>query len=215
EALVDGARIVGKVEGREEAFEKYDDALAAGHGAYLLDQEKPDVFTASLGNIPPGKEVAVRITTVSELPLEGDDVRFVVPTTVSPRYAPAKDRVGVGRPPAEAGNPPLAWSVPYGLTLTVDVEMTAPVKAAEAPSHPVSVEIDGGRARIRLAEREAALDADFVLNVRLAETHAPMARVECAPDGRLYAQLAFSPRFDTAESRNEVVFLLDRSGSMH
>src|SRR5262245_14676724 len=214
EALVDGTRIGGTVKEREEAVEEYDDGIAAGHGAYLLDQEKPDVFTASLGNIPPGKEVAVRITTVAELPLEGDDVRFVVPTTVSPRYAPAKDRVGVGRPPAETLNPPLAWSVPYGLPLTVDVQMTSPVKAVESPSHPVSVEMDGKRVRVQLAERDAALDADFVLKVRLADTHAPMARVERAPDGRMYAQLSFNPRFETAESRNEVVFLLDRSGSM-
>jgi Ca-activated chloride channel homolog len=214
EAIVDGARIVGKVKEREEAFEDYDDAIAAGHGAYLLDQEKPDVFTASLGNIPPGKEVAVRITTVSELPLEGDDVRFVVPTTVSPRYAPPKDQKGVGRSPAETLNPPLAWSVPYGLTLTVDVEMSSPVKAVESPSHAVSVAMDGGRVRVQLSEREAALDADFVLKVRLADSHVPMARVERGPDGKTYAQLAFSPRFETAESRNELVFLVDRSGSM-
>jgi len=80
EAEIDGRRVVAHVEEREKAFEAYDEALAAGHGAYLLDQETPDVFTASLGNIPPGAEVLVRITTVAELPLEGDDIRFTLPT---------------------------------------------------------------------------------------------------------------------------------------
>ena len=41
--------VVAKVYERDEAFERYDDALAAGHGAFLLDQERPDVFTCSLG----------------------------------------------------------------------------------------------------------------------------------------------------------------------
>jgi hypothetical protein len=119
EVLVDGVHVVGEVKDRDEAFETYDDALARGHGAYLLDQERADVFTASVGNAPPGKDVLVKISYVAEMTLEGDDLRFVLPTTVSPRYAPEVDRRGVGRPPAEAVNPPLAWSVPYGLELSV------------------------------------------------------------------------------------------------
>jgi hypothetical protein len=37
EATIDGRRVVGQVEEREKAFAKYDEAMAAGHGAYLLD----------------------------------------------------------------------------------------------------------------------------------------------------------------------------------
>ena len=84
EALIDDVHVVGEVQEKDEAFETYDEAIAGGHGAYLLDQERPDVFTASIGNIPPGKEVMVRITYVTELSLAGDDFRFVLPTTVSP-----------------------------------------------------------------------------------------------------------------------------------
>ena len=74
EALIGDLHVVGEVKGRDEAFETYDDALAAGHGAYLLDQERPDVFTASVGNVPPGAEVVVRITTVAELVLDGEEL---------------------------------------------------------------------------------------------------------------------------------------------
>lgn len=41
EVLVGDTLIVGQVKDRVEAFEMYDDALARGDGAYLLDQEKP------------------------------------------------------------------------------------------------------------------------------------------------------------------------------
>ena len=61
EAEIDGRRLSGRVEERENAFAVYDDALAAGHGAYLLDEERADVFTASVGNVPPGKSVVLRI----------------------------------------------------------------------------------------------------------------------------------------------------------
>ena len=87
EAWIGDVHVVGAVKERDAAFEDYDDALAAGHGAYLLDQERPDVFTASIGNVPPGAEVLIRIRYVAEATLDGDAIRFALPTTVSPRWA--------------------------------------------------------------------------------------------------------------------------------
>ena len=89
EAIVDGTLIVGEVKGRDEAFEIYDEAMERGDGAFLLDEERPDVFQASVGNLPPGKEVLLRLTYVTELMVDGNGLRFSIPTTVSPRYAPA------------------------------------------------------------------------------------------------------------------------------
>ena len=84
------------------------------------------MFQASVGNLPPGKEVLLKITYVSELDVQNGALRFVVPTTVSPRYAPGDDRRGVGRPDAETLNPPRAWRVPYGLDLAVTCRCPAP-----------------------------------------------------------------------------------------
>jgi hypothetical protein len=214
EAIIDGVHVVGQVREREKAFEEYDEALTAGHGAYLLDQERADVFTASIGNLPPGKEVLVRITYVAELSLEGDDLRFALPTTVSPRYAPAEDRRGVGQPPSEALNPPLGWQVPYGLDVTVRIEMPSPIRAVESPSHPVRVELDGAKATVKLGGRETALDRDFVLKVKLAEAHVPRAWLETDPRGRRAALVVLQPRFNAEESPCELILLVDRSGSM-
>ncbi len=212
-ALVDGVEIVGEVKEREEAFERYDDALSEGHGAFLLDQERSDVFTARIGNLLPGKEAIVRITYVAELGLEGSDLRFVLPTTVSPRYAPLEDRKGVGRSQAEAVNPPYAWTVPYGLELTVRLEMPSSIRGLESPSHPLAIEIDGASATVRLGERRTELDRDFVLLVKLQEPHEPRAWVE-EKNGEAVAMLAFQPRFEARESPSEVIFVVDRSGSM-
>ena len=79
------------------------------------------MFRASIGNLPPGKEVLVRITYVTELPVDDGRLRFTLPTTIAPKYAPAEDQRGVGRPEAEAVNPPVAWQVPYGLHLSLRV----------------------------------------------------------------------------------------------
>jgi Ca-activated chloride channel family protein len=214
EAEIDGRVVKGRVEEREKAFETYDDAMRAGHGAYLLDEERADVFTVSVGNLPPGKEAVLRLTTVSELVLEGDAIRFALPTTIAPRYAPAADRRGVGETEAARVTPPFALDVPYGLTLELDVQAGTRVRAVESPSHPVSVAIDEGRATVRLSEREAALDRDVVVLVTLAEAHEPRVVVERAPDGQAYALVSFRPRLEAKAAPADVVFLVDRSGSM-
>ena len=58
------------------------------------------MFQASVGNLPPGKEVLLKLTYVTELTVAGGGLRFSIPTTVSPRYAPAEDhRASAGRMP--------------------------------------------------------------------------------------------------------------------
>ncbi|MDL1948615.1 VWA domain-containing protein [Acidobacteria bacterium ACD] len=215
EALIGETHVVGRVEERDAAFTAYDEAMAAGHGAYLLDQEQPDVFTASIGNVPPGAEVLVRLTTVSVVAEEGEDRVYALPTTVSPRYAPEEDRKGVGRTPAEALNPPVLWSVPYGLSLTLRLEMPVGIRSVESPTHPLSVEVDGSRATVTLGERETALDRDLVVRVKLAGPEGQRVLAERDGKGGGAVLVSFRPRFEAATAgSSEVVFLVDRSGSM-
>jgi hypothetical protein len=214
EALIDGTLVVGEVHERDEAFGRYDDAIAEGHGAFLLDEERPDVFQASIGNLLPGREAVVKVTYVAELTVTDGRLRFVVPTTVSPRYAPAEDQTGVGRPDAEALNPPVELSVPYGLNLAVRAVMPGAIAAVESPSHPVSLRMTGAEATITLAQRDAALDRDFVLTIEAEGLDAPHVMIERQEDGTEAIGVAFAPRFETTSAPAEVIFVVDRSGSM-
>jgi Ca-activated chloride channel family protein len=214
EAIVDGTLVVGEVKERDEAFRAYDEAMEQGHGAFLLDEERPDVFQASIGNLPPGKEVLLKLTYVSELSIADGSVRFVVPTTVSPRYAPVEDRSGVGRPDSEALNPPLSWSVPYGLNLSVRLALTGAIGRIESPSHPIGVAVNGSEATVTLSQREAALDQDFVLAVEAPGLATPQAWIERNDDGDDAVAIAFAPSLPAEAAPAEVIFLVDRSGSM-
>jgi Ca-activated chloride channel homolog len=213
EATVDGVRYVGRAMERDAAFKQYDDALEAGHGGFLLDAERADVFTASLGNMKPGSEVDLSITYVTELTADGAGARFTLPTTVSPRYAPAEDRAGVGPTPADILNPPVALDVPYGFTLEMDLAMRGRIRAVQSSTHPIEVEQDGARARVRLAQRSAPMDRDLVVVVSADGLDTPHAVVERGERGGALL-LSFVPTFEPAARPVEVVFVIDRSGSM-
>lgn len=211
---VDGLRVMGVVAEREQAFATYDDALGAGQGAYLLDQERPDVFTAQLTNLAPGSEIVLILTMVSDLTWAGEDVRVTIPTVVAPRYAPAEDRRGVGRAPAAVLNPPRTLEVHYGLTVNVRADLGAPLRGVESPSHPIAVELDGSEARIALAQRAVPLDRDFILVLQPRERPPVEAAIEVQPDRSGAVQLTLQPRFVADATASEVVFLVDCSTSM-
>ncbi|MBD3261414.1 MAG: hypothetical protein GF334_06970 [Candidatus Altiarchaeales archaeon] len=132
-----GDRIIeGVVDEKEKAFETYDDAMAEGHGAFLLDQERPNIFTTSVGNLKPKTEVEVSITYVSPLTFEDKALRVMIPTTISPRFVPY-DPVEVGQPDSEKINPPTQDSVPYGFNLNLTVEMGSKITEVVSPSHKI------------------------------------------------------------------------------
>ena len=87
EAFINGKHVVGRVKEKQQAHREYKAAVEAGHGAYLMDQQPdaPDVFTVSVGNLPPQCTALVRITYVCELPIDPVDssVTFTLPGMIS------------------------------------------------------------------------------------------------------------------------------------
>eukprot|EP00741_Cyanophora_paradoxa_P002739 tig00000624_g2659.t1 len=217
EAEVAGRRVVGAVREKEAAAEEYGRAIARGGGGYLLEEDAADVFTASVGNLPPGGRCALRITYAAELPCGADGVvRFSLPTTVAPRYTPASPRAGGGDAAPDVQPLAVAADVPYRMSAALEVEMPSDVAAVASPSHPAAfqAEISGRTARVRLT-RDQPLDGAFVIEIAQREPHAARAWAERGPDGTVALAVALCPEWgEDEEARAEYLFLVDRSGSM-
>jgi len=213
---IDGRRHEGRVKSRDEAFDNYDDAMAEGHGAFLLDQERPNVFTASVGNLLPGQKVDVEIDYVAELDRVDDGIRLMIPTTVSPRYVPEHRRDFEGMTDGERVNPPVALDPPpYRLKLSVEADLLSAVRGVESPSHKIRFELDGNLVRAELAGDEGCLDRDFVLLLTPAETWRPLSCQTTGRNGERFVMASFRPEIEAERSPVEVAFLIDCSGSMH
>lgn len=224
-----GRRMEGVVKEREQAFKDYDDAVWAGHGAALLEQERANVFTASVGNLLPGEETLIEIEYLERVQADEGALRWMIPTLVAPRYipgaaSPSRARTAHGTadptdrvPDADRITPPLAWNIPYGLALDVVFELGCELEV-ESPSHAVTVTREGARTRVRFAQAEVALDRDVVLTARGVEgTQLTTVLAHRPADEAGFVALTVIPDL-LAEGRktpaSDVVFLIDTSGSM-
>jgi len=75
EAEINGKKVIGVVKSKNQAKVEYNQAIQRGDGAYLLEQDKPDIFQAKVGNIPPGDIVSISIKYVAEIQNELEKIR--------------------------------------------------------------------------------------------------------------------------------------------
>lgn len=212
--------LVGEVEEREKAFRLYDQALEKGDGAYLLDEERPNIFTLSVGALPSKTAAVIEIEFVTLLDTVEKDVRFFLPTTISPRYiSPAAPDQG-GMPTDALVNPPIQFDVPYGLRVHLVIEAKDQIAAIESPSHTITTHYEEDYLTVGLSAEEAKMDRDFILNIRYKESFRSHAHVFRDTRGTII-HVDFSPEneqeiteADPVSGRDEIIFVLDCSGSM-
>lgn len=218
--------VVADLQERAQARQTYDDAIAAGKRASIVEEERPDVFTMRVGNIPAGERVAVELTLVGPLVFEDGAATFRFPLVVAPRYVPGTPlegpSVGDGHaqdtdlvPDASRITPPVllpGFPNPVRLGITVEID-PAGLELGEVRSSLHTVVTEGSTVSVAPGEK---VDRDFVL--RLAYRGNSSA-VVCVPDlddsGEGTYQLTVLPPEPEAPVRpRDVVLVLDRSGSM-
>ncbi|MBI4850078.1 MAG: VWA domain-containing protein [Nitrospirae bacterium] len=211
--------IESDVEEKNKAFELYDEALIEGHGAYLLDEERPNIFTLSVGNLNPSTSASIEIEYISLLVTNDSEVRFCLPTTISPRYIPDGLHTD-GIPEDDRINPVFAPDVPYGMRVVVNIHDKGNISSIESPSHTISTKIDGNPVRIEFSSETEKMDKDFIINIRYKNDFKNRGYVYSVK-GNNFIQIDFSPVSDNsgdmkdiAPAAREVIFVLDCSGSM-
>jgi hypothetical protein len=216
--------IVGEVKEKEKAREVYKEAVAKGQTAGLLEQlpEASDVFTTTIGNVPPGATVLVDITYLGELKhdAEIDGVRFTIPATVAPRYGSYPGDLADGYKTTTSGK---------GFEVTVDAVLShgSFIQQIRSPSHPIAVSLgtisfepeenpSSNKASATLSLGSAELEKDFVIQVVSKDIGTPKAILEAHPTipGHRALMATLVPKFTLPPERPEIVFVCDRSGSM-
>jgi len=231
---VAGRVVEGVLQERGQARREYSQALRQGHRASIAEEERPGVFTLRVGNLMPGDVARIELTTVGVLPYSGGEVTFRFPLVVAPRYIPGValfgTSVGDGTavdtnavPDASRISPPVllpGFPNPVRLSLAIDLyESDAPADDLRVSLFTVWGEEQGGVRRLTLQPGER-LDRDFILRFRLGGDSVRTS-LSLHPDTGeshegTFALTIVPPSLGEASSRpRDVIFVLDRSGSMN
>jgi Ca-activated chloride channel family protein len=214
--VIAGRTIVGRVQRRREAREQFERAVAAGHTAALLEQERADIFTQSIGNLPAGEALIARITVDQRLTwlAEGEwELRF--PTVIGPRYVAADDRPEDVRG-TRVETTPGAVAARIQIAIAVADELAAG-RAPSSPSHALATGPDGVTELRDVAG--ARLDRDLVLRWPVAGPTTGVSLAVTRPErgDDCFGLVTIVPPAPAARPRalaRDLIVLVDTSGSM-
>jgi Ca-activated chloride channel family protein len=210
--------VIGEIDRRESARERFEQAILEGRTAALVEQDRSSVFTQEIGNVPPQSEVVATTTVDQRLAWLAEGAwEWRFPTVVAPRYlgragrVPDASRISVD---VVEGAPPARLS----LELTVSDALAG---EPSSPAHTLRRVPDGGSAA-RLVGGEVALDRDIVVRWPVA-TASAATRLEVSRAGgerlagRCFGLLTLvPPRPDPSRARiaRDLIVMIDASGSM-
>lgn len=229
--LVIGDRVIqGEVQERGQARQAYSQAVAAGHRAALMEEERSDIFTTTVGNIAPGEtvEISFELSGPLEFLESTASLRFplVVPEVYISGDALGGDDVGAGTAPDTDSVPDASRITPPRLPgdapNPVDLRLGFAVDPAGLQIEEVAslchfAKIDQGEDgfhQISLLPGVERMDRDFVITLRLKEKSLQTSLVHDPKTGT-FALTVVPPLGAGAKSTpRDVVLVLDRSGSM-
>jgi Ca-activated chloride channel family protein len=214
-----GERVyVGSLKTRAKAKEVYTQARDRGESAALLEQERPNLFTHSVANIPAKGTISVTLVYVDTLRYDAGSYHLAFPLTIGPKYIPASmarsgdaDRV---TPPFRLDSRP-----GRGVSITARIDAGVPLKQVSSTSHALSVSYEGTqKALVTLAPKDDLPNRDFLLSLSVDPSSVVSGYWAHAPEaGEGFVKLLLvPPAAPPAEevTPKELIFVLDTSGSM-
>ncbi|MBW2235348.1 MAG: marine proteobacterial sortase target protein [Deltaproteobacteria bacterium] len=228
-----GERVIeGQIRERAQARRSYEKARSEGRKASLVEQERPNLFTASVANIGPGEVVEVAIEYQETVRYRDGRFRLRLPLVAAPRFVPGAGEEPAAATPAGLPIPPppavpdaariaaSLWNLDDGphnrLRLRVELDAGVPLSSLASPTHVVfAQELAAGRQRLYL---EDLADRDFVLEWKPEPGSEPRVALFAEPNGPGADVLLMVMPPETGEAAplltREVVFVIDVSGSM-
>jgi Ca-activated chloride channel family protein len=204
-----------------------------GRRTSLVEMERGNLFTLSLGNVQPDEVVVIHFAYVEELDAWKDEMALQIPFNPGVRYIPGEpllrsnsgkgavddtdqvaDASRISPPRIDQMHPDAARLSLSGKLDGRDVELCS----ISSPKHPTAVRPAGGDFEIFLPMNAAVPDRDFVLRWRRAARPdlLPVAWISSDQE-ETYALIQLrAPDDVTATTRegSDIYFLVDRSGSM-
>ncbi|HTR51532.1 MAG TPA: VIT domain-containing protein [Kofleriaceae bacterium] len=210
-----GRTIHASIAPRAEAQRRYEDAVAAGLGAGLLDEDRPDVFTQTVAAIPAHGTVKVTLRFDTVARYASGTWQLVLPLVVAPRYVPGvasgRPTTGTGRSPDTDRAPDASRVTPTGApgaggATAIAIEFVDAVDDVASPSHELVRDLG----RYKLVDAKSDHDAIVTWRARVPAE----GWVEQDDDGGYAAVVVAAPAAAAATPPlASLLVVLDRSAT--
>lgn len=218
EVELNGEVLIGAVQRKAIAREKYEGAVSEGDSAVLVAVNKDRTYTLELGNLMANESCVVRLHYVQVLQPEQGSLRLILPTTLAPRYGDAV-RDGGYEPHAA---PAVSATLEYPFDICLDIQGELVHSKISSPSHSVAIRSipavgmnESFMTQVQLGSK-AWLDRDFLLVFdKLEHASLGLAAWDRLDPGLGVLMTSFTPKLPTKQSLPVTLkVLVDCSGSM-
>ena len=207
-------KIHAAIEARDKAQARYEEAVAHGLGAGMLEQERPDVFTQTVSAIPARGTVIVTLRYDATARYSDGTWELALPLVVAPRYVPGtasgRPTTGSGRNPDTERSPDASRVTPHaapnaGGATQIDLAFQTAVEAVTSPTHTIE------RASAHYTITDPKSDRDLI--VRWHAKPPAEGWVETETNGTGFAAALVVGPAATAHAAARCRLLLDRAAT--
>ncbi|EGG14768.1 Mast cell surface antigen-1 [Cavenderia fasciculata] len=188
----------GVIQEKEEALNTYSDAISNGGQAFLAEKSSDGFFSISIGNLPPGDEVTISLTIVSEVGTRLQDLHYCLHRFMFPNYN-------------------------FNFNFEIKVALTTNIAKIHADNFKTYTTRDGKTASLKLNTTTRPAHNVIVEITPEFDANRPTYFVETVVDQKenksssalainFYPQFKLEP--EDIDQRSEIIYLLDCSGSM-
>jgi poly [ADP-ribose] polymerase 2/3/4 len=223
EAFINGKHIVGVCKEKQQAHKEYKEAIEQRKGAYLIDQETSELFKINIGNLPPKCKCIIKITYVTELDVQNEEIHFKLPSCLSSwQMLNTQNQILQDSLISMFVNKLNNKQTMKTASFIASIQMPFEIKSIQSPTHIFNIKKTECQAVCELSGRikSASDDDTLILIIKIATIHMPRMLVEDFFDrstGKTSraCMVSFYPEFETKLEENlHVGLLIDCSNSM-
>jgi len=198
EMVIGEQHIKGLIQTRKKARETFETASRDGRQTSLIEQQRANLYTTRVANVPPGEEVTISIAYQAPVHYRDGIFSLRFPMTLTPRYLPpAMPQAGASDERLSYRQQPSGWATPAeqiadasaisppftatdnATPATIEVILNTGTTIAEidSQSHKIISSQQGDQWRVQLAHDTVPTDRDFTLSWQPPAGQQPVAAV--------------------------------------
>ncbi|MCD8476349.1 MAG: VWA domain-containing protein [Shewanella fodinae] len=201
-------QLTGEIVPKQAGTDKYEDAIAQGDSAVLLEQINDGLYSLNVGNLLPDDEVSVIIQYAQVLNWQDRKLRFYFPCTIGQRYG---NQYASGFQPHQQIEHSLDNGARLNFNLTINGELASSL--VKCPSHSLVRYKEA--LSLSLSGTNLIPDRDIIITLEAMQSYTGEILFEHSDFGIQYCANLLLPEPESCSDAPQCFqFVIDCSGSM-